>query len=70
MEPLNDDKLIVIAKKVAEFGTPHHRDLLLSSKNHARICANFMLSLGLYPQITWTDLMITMLPSIKPIFST
>jgi len=38
MKRLNDDKLIVIAKKVAKFGTQQLRNFLLISKAHARVC--------------------------------
>jgi len=38
MERLGDDELIIIAKKVANFGAHHLREFLLTSKNHARIC--------------------------------
>jgi hypothetical protein len=69
MERLTDDELVIVAKKIAEFGGLNLGNFLLSSRNHARIC-KFLLFFGLYPQITWTDLMMIMFLRVKPIFST
>lgn len=56
MELLGDDELIIIAKKVANFGAHHLREFLLTSKNFARIYKLHII-LRAFPQSMQTGLM-------------